>query len=41
MNKSPQYSIVPCFDNLNNKATEVNNPLVLMCAEKNIPFYFT
>ena len=33
--------IVPRFDNLNNKATEVNNPLVLMCAEENIPFYFT
>ena len=30
--------IVPRFDNLNNKATEVNIPLVLMCAERNIPF---
>ena len=30
--------IVPRFDNLNNKATEVNNRLVLMCAERNIPF---
>ena len=30
--------IVPRFDNLNNKATEVNSHLVLMCAERNIPF---
>ena len=30
--------IEPPFDNLNNKATEVNSRLVLMCAEKNIPF---
>ena len=30
--------IVPRFDNLNNKATDVNNCLVLMCAERNIPF---
>ena len=30
--------IVPRFDNLNNKVTEVNNRLVLMCAERNIPF---
>ena len=30
--------IVPRFDSLNNKATEVNNGLVLMCAERNIPF---
>ena len=30
--------IVTRFDNLNNKATEVNNRLVLMCAERNIPF---
>ena len=30
--------IVPCFDNLNNKTTEVNNRLVLMCVERNIPF---
>ena len=30
--------IVPHFDNLSNKATEVNNRLVLMCAERNIPF---
>ena len=30
--------IVPRFHNLNNKATEVNNRLVLMCAERNIPF---
>ena len=30
--------IVPRFDNLNNKATEVNSRLVLMCAERNIPF---
>ena len=30
--------IVPRFDNLNNKATEVNNRLVLMYAERNIPF---
>ena len=29
---------VPRFDNLNNKATQVNNRLVLMCAERNIPF---
>ena len=29
--------IVP-FDNLNNEATEVNNRLVLICAERNIPF---
>ena len=26
------------FDNLNNKATEVNKRSVLMCAERNIPF---
>ena len=30
--------IVTRFDNLNNKATEVNKRLVLMCAERNIPF---
>ena len=30
--------IVPRFDNLNNEATEVNNRLVLICAERNIPF---
>ena len=30
--------MVPRFDNLNNKATEVNSHLVLMCAERNIPF---
>ena len=30
--------IVPRFDNHTNKATEVNNGLVLMCAERNIPF---
>ena len=30
--------IVPRFDNLNNKATEVNNRLVLMCAERKILF---
>ena len=30
--------IVPHFDNLNNKATEVNNHLVLICAERNILF---
>ena len=30
--------IVPRFDDLNKKATEVNNRLVLMCAERNIPF---
>ena len=30
--------IVTRFDNLNNKATEVNNRLVLMCAERNTPF---
>ena len=30
--------IVPRFDKLNNKATEVNNYLVLMCEERNIPF---
>ena len=29
--------IIPRFDNLNNKATEVNNRLVLMCVERNIP----
>ena len=30
--------IAPRFDNLNKKATEVNNSLVLMCVERNIPF---
>ena len=30
--------IVPRFNNLNNKGTEVNNRLVLMCAERNITF---
>ena len=30
--------IVPRFDNLNNKATGVNNHFVLMCAERNISF---
>ena len=30
--------IVPRVDNLNNKATEVNNRLVLTCTERNIPF---
>ena len=30
--------IVPRFDNLNNKATEVNKHLVLRCVERNIPF---
>ena len=31
-------SIVPRFDNLNNKANEVNNRLVHMCRERDIPF---
>ena len=30
--------IVTRFDNLNNKTTEVNNCLVLMCVERNIHF---
>ena len=30
--------IVPRFDDLNNKATEVNRHLVLMCKERNISF---
>ena len=30
--------IAPRFDNLNNKATEFNKSLVLMSAERNIPF---
>ena len=30
--------IVPRFDNLIYNATEVNNRLVLMCSERNIPF---
>ena len=30
--------IVPRNDNLNNKATEVNNRLLLMCKERKIPF---
>ena len=31
-------SIVPRFDNFNNKANEVNNPLVHICRERDIPF---
>ena len=31
-------SIVPRFDEFNNKANEVNNRLVHMCRERNIPF---
>ena len=31
-------TIVPCFDNLNNKANELNNRLVHMCRERDIPF---
>ena len=31
-------SIVLRFDNLNNKANEVNNRLVHMCRERDIPF---
>ena len=31
-------AIVPRSDELDNKATEVNNRLVLMCQERNIPF---
>ena len=31
-------AIVPRSDKLDNKATEVNNRLVLMCQERNIPF---
>ena len=31
-------AIVPRSDELDNKATEVNKRLVLMCQEKNIPF---
>ena len=31
-------SIVPRFDNLNNKANEVNNRLVHICRERDIPF---
>ena len=34
-------SIVPRLDELNNKANEVNLPLVLMCKERNISFFFT
>ena len=30
--------IVPRNGNLNNKATEVNNHLLLMCKERKIPF---
>ena len=30
--------IVPRHDNLKNKATEINNCLLLMCKERNIPF---
>ena len=30
--------IVPRFDNLNNKASEVNNRLALMCKDKKVPF---
>ena len=30
--------ILPRFDNFKNKTNEVNNRLVLMCAERNIPF---
>ena len=32
------FGIVPRNDNLNNKATEVNNRLPLMCKERKIPF---
>ena len=31
--------IVPRNDNLNNKATEVNNRLLLMCKERKTPFF--
>ena len=31
--------IVPRLDDLNNKATEVNRRLVLMCKERNISFF--
>ena len=31
-------AIVPRSDELDNKATEVNNRLILMCHERNIPF---
>ena len=31
--------IVPRHDNLNNKATEVNNRLLLICKERKTPFY--
>ena len=30
--------IVPRFDNLNNKASEVNNRLALMCKDRKVPF---
>ena len=30
--------IVSRFDNLNNKTNELNNRLLLMCSERNIPF---
>ena len=30
--------IVPRFDNLNNKASEVNNLLALMCKDRKVPF---
>ena len=36
--KPGSSGIVPHFDNLSNKATEVNKRLLLMCAERNIPF---
>ena len=30
--------IVPRFDNLNNKVNKVNNRLVIMCGDRDIPF---
>ena len=37
-NKISVYLIVPKNDNINNKANEVNCPLIHMCAEQNIPY---
>ena len=37
-NKISISLIVPKNENLNNKASEVNNRLIHMCAERNIPY---
>ena len=37
-NKISVSLIVPKNDNINNKANEVNCPLIHMCAEQNIPY---